>query len=307
MNRVVSAIFFLAVVFFNGVNGYAAQGKVVVLMSSDTESFKQVLEGFRQQIETLNPSSSVSVATVLLQGIEPAAAVSQALAERPDVILTVGGNATKIARENIKKKQIVFCMVFNPQEYIDANVTGVSLEIRPDTKLKALKKILPAAKKIGMLYSTESAASCNELSAEAPNHGLTIISRKIETDSDFPIALKDVSAQTDCFLIAADAKIYFSQTIKYLLLESLKDKFPVIGLSAFYTKAGAFASFDYDYADIGRQSADIVSAILSGQAASSVKVQRPRKFKYSISTLVADKMEIKVSPQVLKEASEVFN
>jgi len=307
MNRVVSAIFVLAAMSFAGANLYAAQGKVVVLMSSDAESFKQALNGFKQQIEATNPSSSISVTTLLLQGMEPASAVSQISAEKPDVILTIGGNATKFAKDNIKDKQIVFCMVINPQEYAGANITGVSLEIRPDKKLQSLKKIYPGVKKIGILYSADSAASYNELSTEAPNQGLTVISRKIETDSDFPEAVKEVGSRTDCFLMLMDAKIYFSQTIKYLLLESLRNKFPVIGLSSFYTKAGAFASFDCDYTDLGRQSADIAAEILSGETASNIKIQRPRKFKYSVSTIVADKMQITISPQVLKEASEVFN
>jgi len=295
----------LSAAFLTGVNAYAEENKVVVLMSSDAESFKHVLDGFKEQIASKNPSTLVT--SITLKGIEATAAVSQVLAAKPDVIVSVGEDATKLMKENIKDKQIVFCMIFNTQNYTEQNITGVSLEIRPDMKLQELKKIYPAVKKTGVLYSANSLMSYAELNAEAPNQGLTIIAKKIENDSDFPGALKDVSSQTDCFLMVADPKVYFSQTIKYLLLESLRNKFPVLGLSSFYTKAGAFASFECDYKDLGRQSADITAKLFSGQRASDIKIQRPRKLKYSISALVADKMQIKIPEQVLREASEVFN
>jgi ABC-type uncharacterized transport system substrate-binding protein len=51
----------------------------------------------------------------------------------------------------------------------------------------------------------------------------------------------------------------------------------------------------------------MVEEIISGANASIIKIQRPRKFQYSINAVVAAKMQIKLSPQVLKEATEIFN
>ena len=66
-------------------------------------------------------------------------------------------------------------------------------------------------------------------------------------------------------MVILDSKVYFSQTIRLLLLESMKNKVPVVGLSSFFTKAGAVISFDSDFKDMGAQAAEISAKVLSGK------------------------------------------
>ena len=278
---------------------------ISVILSSDAASFKQVFAGFNKQIQIKNPNQKI--VEHILKGNDSELLISQVAQDKPDIVLTIGIEATKIAKEKIKNTQVVFCMVFRADNYIDAKTTGISLELPAKMKLENIREILPKAKTMGTIYSTDSEREYNELSAEAEQEGFRIIGKKIDKDSDFPVALQELADKMDCFMMIADARIYFSQTIKYLLLESLKNKFPVIGLSSFYTKAGALASFDGDYGDIGCQAADVVESILDGADISNIKIQRPRKINYSINALVADRMQIRIPSNVIKSAFEVFN
>jgi len=65
--------------------------------------------------------------------------------------------------------------------------------------------------------------------------------------------------------MVADTKIYFPKSIEHLLREGLSRKIPVIGLSSSYTKAGSLISFDCDYEDLGRQTAEFALRILAGE------------------------------------------
>lgn len=104
----------------------------------------------------------------------------------------------------------------------------------------------------------------------------------------------------------ADTTLYLPQVTEYLLLESLRAKFPVIGLSSCYTKAGAVLSFDCDYKDLGRQAGEISLRILQGENPSNIPIARPEKIKFSLNLSAAERMNIKIPDSIIKQASEVF-
>ncbi len=295
----------LSCMIFGCVGAFAEGKNISIILSSDFEPFIQSANGFKQSVGEKN--LGVNITESNLKAADPAAVTSQVAQTKPVIIYAVGTDAIKLAKAKFNDTQIVFSMVLNPAEFIDANTTGVSLALPPELKIRNMKKILPFIKNIGIIYSAGSDPDYKELSAEADNQGLKIIGKKISTDSDFPDALAALIGQMDCFMMVADSKVYFSQSVKYLLLDSLKNKFPVIGLSSFYTKAGALLSFDCDYEDIGKQAGDIAVKILNGEKAAEIKALRPRKIKYSINSIVADRMQINISAQAKKDASEIFN
>jgi putative tryptophan/tyrosine transport system substrate-binding protein len=189
----------------------------------------------------------------------------------------------------------------------DSYAAGILLDISPAMKIAGIKKVLPNTKTIGMVYSPGSAEVYDSYKAECAKNGIELKAKIINGESEFSGALNEILQGVDCFMIIVDPKIYYSQTVKYLLLESGKNKCPVVGLSSFYTKAGALVSFDCDYKDIGAQSADIAAKILGGEDPSAIGVQNPRKVRYTINMVTAGKMGIKIPPQAAKEASEVIN
>ena len=117
-----------------------------------------------------------------------------------------------------------------------------------------------------------------------------------------------MSWRIDWFLMIPDTDIYFPKLVEHLLRESLKNKFPVIGLSSTYVEAGALVSFDCDYEDLGKQAAELAlaSGMLEGEKQVNTRFVRPRKVKLSLNLLTADILGIKVPPEVIEQASPVF-
>jgi putative ABC transport system substrate-binding protein len=283
----------------------AKEPVISVLLSSDMEFYKEVSAG----LKTFYADKGVGVRLTeySLKGQDPAAIFSKINAEKPDLMLTVGEDALKAAKDNIKGVPIVFTMVFNSKAMMDDNTTGILLDISPEMKITGVKKVLPRTKTIGLLYSPNSLASFEDIKAECDRRGITLNSKLVSDDAGFTGALSAVFSGSDCFIVILDPKIYFSQTLKFLLLESIKQKVPVIGLSSFYTKAGAIASFDCDYKDLGKQAGEIASRIIAGEKPSTIKPVRPRKYKFSINLVTAEKDGIVIPPDVVKEAAEVFD
>ena len=301
--KIFPALILTGVVLF-GMNVFAFGESVHIILSSDSDSFRQAVDGFREALRESKPG--VKIMENNLKSDDPAAIVSQIDQEKPAVVYTVGSDAAKLAREKIKDSPVVCGMIFSCKEYVQDNITGVSLNIPAAMKLQSIKKIVPALKTLGLIYSDASEVGYRDISTEAGDR-FQVIGKKISADSEFPVALKELAGQIDCFLMVVDSKVFFSQTVKYLLLDGLKNKYAVIGLSSFYTKAGALMSFDCDYRDVGRQAGELSARIMNGEKASDIKPLRPRKIKYSINTLVAERLQINISPKALKDADEVFN
>jgi putative ABC transport system substrate-binding protein len=277
---------------------------VSVVFSSDFEAYQQAWSGFKKFLGEKKVPLWVSDYNFKKQ--EPAEVYSKINKEKPDVVVTLGSQASKLAKEKIKDIPVVFCMVFNPEKMVGLNITGVSMEIPAEIKIERIKKILPGAKKIGLIYSSESTVAYMEISRVCDQMGLKLITRMIDSEEGLPGALKDISSQIDCFLMIPDSKIYSPISIKHLLIQSLREEFPVIGLSSLYTKAGALFSFDCDYDDLGRQAAGITLRILNGEKPGDIAPSIPKKTKFSLNLATAERSGIEIPSQIIQEASEVF-
>ncbi len=283
----------------------AERAVVSVVFPSDVEAYRQAWEGFQGFFDAKKVPLWVSEYN--LKKEEPAAVYSRINKAEPAVVVTLGTKASKLAKEKIKNIPVVFCMVFHPEEISTSNITGVSMEIPVEIKLQGIKRILPDTKKIGVIYSPGLTAAYKEISRIGRQMGFKFIGKRIDSEGGFPNALKDISRRIDCFLMIPDSKIYSPGSVKHLLLQSLREKFPVVGLSSLYTKAGALFSFDCNYNDLGRQAAKITLRILNGERPAYIECSIPRKTKLSLNRIAAERLGIDIPPQIIKEASEVFS
>ncbi|MCX5799960.1 MAG: ABC transporter substrate-binding protein [Candidatus Eisenbacteria bacterium] len=277
---------------------------VSVIFSSDIEAYTQAWNGFRSYFD--EQEVSLAVSTYNLKDQEPAMVCSEIEARGSDVVFTLGTQASRLARERIKNIPVIFCMVFNPGEFAGTNSTGVSMEIPIEARLQGIKKILPHAKNVAAVYSTETAEAYRQVFSKGSQLGLTIIGKQIDSERQLPDAIRELDYRMDCFLMLADSQLYSPASVKHLLLESLRQGFPVVGLSSHYTQAGALFSFDCDYGDLGRQAAEIASRITNGETPGAIPPLAPRKIRLSINMLAADRLGIEISSETAKRASEVF-
>ncbi|MEW5767310.1 MAG: ABC transporter substrate-binding protein [bacterium] len=278
---------------------------VSVVFSSDLEPYQQSWQGFKEFLEEKGVALWADEYN-LLKEKEPKVVFSRIKEKRPDIVFTIGTKALKLAKEEIENIPVVFSVVLDPGKIINPNVTGVSLDISARIKLGEIKRIFPDIKSIGLVYSSKTTPLSRETLDLCKALELQLITKKIDTEKEFPKVIKEISQQIDGFLMIPDSKIYFPQSIEYLLLESLRKKFLVIGLSSSYTKAGALISFDCDYKELGRQAGEITLRILEGEKPADIQPSRPRKIRFSLNLLAAERLGIRIPSAIIEEASEVF-
>ena len=277
---------------------------ISAVFSAKLKPYEQALAGLKGHLEGQNAAFSIS--EYYLPEENPETLYSKITQEKPTLILVLGPQALKLIEQKVKDIPVVFCMVLNPSVPRGQNVTGVSMEISPLLKLKKIKELFPQTRKIGLVYSQGSASELEKIVEASDRMGIQVIKKYLESEKDLPEAIKDISWKIDFFLMIPDPGIYFQKSIEHLFLASLAEKFPVIGLSSSYTKAGALISFDSDYNDIGRQCGEIALKIFAGGRPIDIPVAFPQKIGFSLNLLTAQRLDIRIPESNINDASSTY-
>jgi len=281
----------------------AEPASVIIISSSDIGPYKAAKQGLNKVFTQTQPALTVDGYD--LERMQPDALARAIRLKKPGVIIAIGTLAHNFVRENVPDIPVVFCMVLVPAAS-NPNMTGISMDVPAAVKLDRMRKILPNAKKIGVIYSPASAAWYTAVARASAELGLTVTGRQIASQEEFPDALKGLYPQIDYLLMIPDAMVYIPQSVQFTLLESLRNKFPVVGLSASYVKAGALASFDCDYEDLGRQAGETALRLLAGETPAGIQTAGPRKTDTYLNIRTAKRLGVKLPPAVVGEAAGVF-
>ena len=277
---------------------------VSVIYSSDMAAYKEAWKGFKDYLD--QERISLWVSEYSLKEDKKSDLLRKITNEKPDAVFAIGTRAAAFAKETITAIPIVFCMVLDPQDLSGEGITGASMRIPFQVQLQYIRRILPRTRRIGILFSPKTAARHDDLLEAAGPFEYQIVEKTIDSGKALPDALQDVSWRIDCFLMIPDSEIYFPKSVEFLLQHSLDQEFPVIGLSSYYTRAGALFSLDCDYADLGRQAAEIAIRICDGERPGSIAPTVPRTVFLTLNKATAQRLGIDIPPDIQNEAREVF-
>jgi putative ABC transport system substrate-binding protein len=136
---------------------------------------------------------------------------------------------------------------------------------------------------------------------------MQLVAIPIDAARQIPDALDKLSsAGVEVIFGIPDSVVLTPQTAQQLLLFSFRNRIPLVGPSAAWVKAGALYALDWDYQDIGAQSAELALRVLAGTAPESVAPQSPRRMLYSLNAKTMRHMRIELPAHVIEGARQVF-
>lgn len=148
------------------------------------------------------------------------------------------------------------------------NTTGTSDKLPVENQLKAIRAIMPEAKKIGILYTTSevnSESAIAEYQALAPEYGFEIVTSGISTTADIPMALDSLLSQVDVMTNLTDNTVV--SALSLVLDKANAANIPVFGSEIEQVKLGCVASEGLDYIALGKQTGAMAAKVLKGEAA----------------------------------------
>ncbi len=301
----------LALLTLSGLVLAAPGGKPVrirAIVSQEAGPYQEALTGFKSALVAAGAGTVVEVVVVEGDPIRAGAAVQAARQEGAALILTLGSVATKAAMEGSGDTPVVAGLVLRESEISQgANATGVMLEFPVETELRYLQRMLPHQKTIGVLYGApESAARVEVATRVAANLGLRLRTYRLESPRDLPAALDRIAREADALWGVADEVVFSPQMAKPILLFSMRNRIPLVGLSESWVKAGALYALDRDYADIGAQCAELATRILRGASPRSLPPVPPRKVVHFVNGKAARHLKMDLKGPLLSEARSVI-
>lgn len=283
-----------------------AEIPVWVLQSHDGPPYQQALSGFKEKLATARRD-----AVYTLFNLNDAASVTQFLQrlaiDAPRLILTLGTPATRFAQQHATATPIVASLIIDKTSLKASPwVTGVTLHFAADLQWQWLRRLLPDAETIAVLYDSKQPEDFDAVQKQALASAVTLIPIAIEDLQQLPRFIEALPRQLDALWIMQGGA-YNMAAIRELLLYSFRHRVPLIGLSAQWVKAGALYALDWDYHDLGAQAAELAIEILSKNVSpDALPLYAPRKVRSIVNLKTAEHMKLSLDARVMSDIAEVL-
>jgi ABC-type uncharacterized transport system substrate-binding protein len=276
----------------------ASRLSVLVVSESGVEAYNQALGG----VGAVLPAGTFQV--VDAGGKTFDRDLGKALENNePRVAIAVGSRALAEVRARHPALPLVAAMVLHGSD-ADPAIRRVNLDIPLAEQLAAMRTLWPGRTHAGIIRNpAQSRYAADALGACARKEGFSVLVMDCEGPSHLLKAMAAFKGKVDFVLCFADPDLYNAVTIKPLVLASLEQRLPLVGFSPAFVRAGAAAGIFPDYADMGRQSAEMALRMLRGEDR-AVENEWPRKIRVAINQRVAHLLGVEFHPDAL--AAEVY-
>jgi ABC-type uncharacterized transport system substrate-binding protein len=286
----------------SGIRASDKYSSVEVILSSDNSIYEQSLYGIQSVIEReVNIRYLDIIATENLsienyfQDLESSGI---------PLVITIGPQATKAAKDNLNKTPIVFSMVNNPKTLglEQKNLCGVSMDVSTEEFFQTLVDINPKIRRIVGFYSNEDSKFSAEEGAFLDLRYKLLYTPYMIKPIEFESKLEEIKETTDAFFMISDP--LYNQS-RFETLSSFAKKNGIILMTSFPTlvKVGATFAISPEYSKIGVETGLMANRILNGNSnCLQERVLLPSQSAFYLNEEYARDSGIKLPEQILERA-----
>ncbi len=189
------------------------------------------------------------------------------------------------------------------------NITGSSDKLPVEEQLKMIRKMMPDAKKIGILYTTSEANSISTIATYkelASKYDFEIVDTGINTIADVDLAAADLVSKVDCICNLTDNTVV--EALQTVIDKANAQKIPVFGSEIEQVKNGCVASMGIDYFQLGKETGLMAAKILEGKAsAQDTPYISASAAELYVNTAAAEKIGMTLDDSYVSTAAEKFD
>lgn len=184
-------------------------------------------------------------------------------------VATPSATACYAAAED-KDIPVVFTAITDPVEagLASGNITGTSDKLPVEAQLDLIRKLLPDATTIGILYTTSepnSVSAVAEYELKGPDYGFAIEALGVTSQAEVTQAADSLIGRgVDCFSNLTDNNVV--GVLSSILEKTDEAGIPVFGSEIEQVKLGCVAAAGIDYFALGQQTGAMAAKILTGEA-----------------------------------------
>lgn len=237
------------------------------------------------------------------------------IGDRPDVIVAIATPSAQAVVAGSRSVPLVFSAVTDPVEAqlvptwdaSGTNVTGVSDLLELDKQMELVKRIVPNAKRVGMVYNPGEANSVvvvRRLKELLPGMGLELVEAAAPRSVDVGSAARSLAGKVDVIYTNTDNNVV--SAYESLVKVGMDTKTPLVASDTDSVKRGAIAALGIDYRDLGEQTGRMVVRILKGEKPGDIKPETSSNLSLWVNTTAAERQGVTLSQDVLDSAAEVI-
>ena len=238
--------------------------------------------------------------------------VRKFIGDKADAIVAIATPSAQAAAAATSSVPIVFSAVTGPVaaklvkdlKAPGGNVTGVSDRLPLAPQVDLMLKVVPTAKRVGIVYSPgeiNSTILIKELKAVLAQRGMTLVSAAAPRTVDVQAATKSLVGKVDLIYSSTDNNVV--SAYETMVRVATDAKLPMIAADTSSIKRGAVAALGMNYYDMGRQAGRIV--VRKGEKPGSIAVEEGRTTMLELNAKAAREQGATLSAALLKEGKVI--
>jgi putative ABC transport system substrate-binding protein len=246
------------------------------------------------------------------------AMAAELVRSKVDVIVTVGSNYTRAAKEATATIPIVMAQDPDPvgNGFVanlarpGGNITGLS-NLGPELsgkRLELLKEVVPRLSRVAVFGTSTFAGNAQilrETELAAGELKLQLEYLDVLDPKDFVSAFRRASnGRAEALLVLAGA-IFTSQRTQLADL-AVKSRLPAMYYAAEFAEDGGLMTYGANRSDLHRRAATYVHKILKGAKPGDLPIEQPSKFELIINLKAAKQIGLTIPQRVLARADRVI-
>lgn len=237
------------------------------------------------------------------------------IGDKPAVIVAIATPSAQAVIAATKTIPVVYAAVTDPIEAqlvpswepSKTNVTGISDGLELTRQIDLIKKVVPNAKRVGVVYNPGEANSVvvnTEFKKLLPEHGMELVEAAAPRTVDVSSATRSLDGKVDLIYTSLDNNVVSAYESMVRVADDLK--IPLIASDTDSVGRGAIAALGVNYTDLGKQTGKVVARILRGEKPGDIASSRSENVRLFLSKKSAAAQGVTLSEALLKEADEVI-
>ncbi|MFQ6023794.1 MAG: ABC transporter substrate binding protein [Acidiferrobacterales bacterium] len=267
--------------------------RVAVLISNDVPAYTRVANelaaSLKQRAKIYRLSGEPTASSTVVKQVQSSS--------RRQVV-AIGLLAARAARQ-LTGKQVIFCQVFNYQDYhlVTPWMKGVSMVPQLSGLFNVWKALDPGLQQVGVITGRNHEPIVNQARRAAQPYGIRIIHRVVSSDKEMLHAFKQLAPDIQGLWLLPDNRVLSPQVIRTIMSYSVKQGKQVSVLHPQLLKIGGLISVKTRDADVA---AHVLARLQQAQGQPNIPgpdVVPPSRVQLQINSVMAKRLGLVIPQQ----------
>ncbi|WP_125582767.1 MULTISPECIES: tryptophan ABC transporter substrate-binding protein [Lacticaseibacillus] len=233
--------------------------------------------------------------------------------EKADAMIGIATPSAQALADASKKIPIVLGAITDPKgaglvqdnQKPGGNITGVSDQAPLKAQLKLVRKLMPNAKRLGVISTSSDASAqvqAKMVTKAAPAEGFTVKNFTIASTNDLHQVAAQMVTQVDAIFVPTDNTI--AGAMPTLVQVANSRNIPVFPTVDTMVKDGGVATLGLNQYQLGVETGKMTAAILNGKDPATTPIHFEKKGKLIINLKQAAKIGLTIPDSVIKDAEK---